>query len=103
MEGVMQLNEEHHMLLCRLCKSAVRPGPGIESHFRHEHQLKGKVLKEVKNYYEMMELANPKFAELQEDGSVAVELVDMLSGYSCAACITKLLLKVHDPEGNGLV
>jgi hypothetical protein len=86
MGGVMQLNEEHQMLLCWLCKSAVRPGPSIESHFRHEHQLKGKVLKEVKNYYETMELADPKFAELQEDGSVAVELVDMLSDYSCAAC-----------------
>jgi hypothetical protein len=33
-----------------------------------------------------MELADPKFAELPEDGSAAVELIDIFSGYSCAAC-----------------
>ncbi|KAM5527130.1 hypothetical protein FOXYSP1_20399 [Fusarium oxysporum f. sp. phaseoli] len=74
------------MLLCRLCKSAVRPGTSIESHFRHEHQLKGKVLKDIKDYYGSMELADLKFAELPQDGSVAVELLDIFSGYSCAAC-----------------
>jgi hypothetical protein len=60
--------------------------PGIELHFRHEHQLKGKVLKDIKDYYGSIELADPKFAELPEDGSVAVELLDIFSGYSCAAC-----------------
>ncbi|EXL90517.1 hypothetical protein NOF04DRAFT_20545 [Fusarium oxysporum II5] len=61
MESIVQLNQEHQMLLCRLCKTAVRPGAGIESHFRQEHQLKGRVLKDIKNYYGSMELADPKF------------------------------------------
>lgn len=70
----------------RLCKAAVRPGTSIESHFRHEYQLKGKVLKDIKDYYGVMELADPKLAELPESGSIAIELLDMPNGDSCAAC-----------------
>jgi hypothetical protein len=86
MEEVAQLNEEHQMLLYRLYKSAVRPGTRIKSHFQHEHQLKGKVLKDIKDYYRSIDLADPKFAELPQDGSIAIELLDILSSYSYAAC-----------------
>lgn len=74
------------MLLCRLCKAAVQPGAGIESHFRQEHQLKGIVLKDIKNYYGSMELADPKFAASSEDNSLAIELLTISDGFSCPTC-----------------
>ncbi|KAJ0119390.1 Uncharacterized protein HZ326_31822, partial [Fusarium oxysporum f. sp. albedinis] len=40
--------------------AAVRPGSSIELHFRRQHQLKGQVLKDIKNYYGTLELADPK-------------------------------------------
>jgi RNase P subunit RPR2 len=60
MEDCIHLNEKYQMLFCRLCKSAIRPGASIELHFRQVHQLKGKVLKDIKDCYGVMELADPK-------------------------------------------
>uniref|UniRef100_A0A0D2XRY5 Uncharacterized protein n=2 Tax=Fusarium oxysporum (strain Fo5176) TaxID=660025 RepID=A0A0D2XRY5_FUSOF len=40
-------------------KAAVRPGAGIESHFRFVHQLKAQVLKDIKDYFSTLELADP--------------------------------------------
>jgi hypothetical protein len=60
MEGDIELNEQYQMLLWRLCKAAIRPGAGIESHFRYQHQLKGKLLRDTRDYYSAMELAGPK-------------------------------------------
>jgi hypothetical protein len=45
------------MLFWRLCKAVVRPGAGIESHFRYQHQLKGELLKDIRGYYSVVELA----------------------------------------------
>jgi hypothetical protein len=85
-KGIVQLNERHRMLLCRLCKAAIRPGAGIKSHFRQEHQLKGKVLKDIKDYYGVMELAAPNLAALPEDNNLGIEQLAILDGYSCEAC-----------------
>ncbi|KAJ0357932.1 hypothetical protein COL26b_014517, partial [Colletotrichum chrysophilum] len=56
----IEINEEYRMLICCKCKAAVRPRRGIESYFRHEHQLKGDVLRDIKDYYSRMDLADPK-------------------------------------------
>jgi hypothetical protein len=86
MDDIAQLNEEHRMLICCDCRAAVRPGAGIESHFRHEHQITGQTLKDIKDYYSTMDLADPKLSQLPADGSAAIEPLDVLHGYSCAAC-----------------
>jgi hypothetical protein len=52
------------MLLWQLCKAAIRPGAGIESHFRYQHQLKGKLLRDIRDYCSAMELAIPKLFAL---------------------------------------
>jgi hypothetical protein len=62
MEDIIQLNQDYQILICRLCQAAVRPGSSIESHFRQKHQLKGQVLKDIKDYYGTLELADPKLA-----------------------------------------
>jgi hypothetical protein len=74
------------MLICCDYRAVVRPGAGIESHFRHEHQIIGQTLKDIKDYYSTMDLADLKLSQLPADGSAAIELLDVLYGYSCAAC-----------------
>ncbi|KAG7404443.1 putative AC transposase [Fusarium oxysporum f. sp. rapae] len=66
--------------------SAIRPGSSIELHFRRQHQLKGQVLKDIKDYYSTLELADPKLAATPEDGSQAIDQLTISHGYSCNAC-----------------
>ncbi|KAK1838380.1 hypothetical protein CCHR01_18996 [Colletotrichum chrysophilum] len=66
------------MLICCKCKAAVRPRRGIESHFRHEHQLKGDVLRDIKDYYSRMDLADPKCtAELDAEDAERLRRGDL--------------------------
>ncbi|KAI3572913.1 hypothetical protein IWW34DRAFT_837925 [Fusarium oxysporum f. sp. albedinis] len=86
MEDIIQLNQDYHILICRLCQAAVRPGSSIELHFRRQHQLKGQVLKDIKNYYGTLELADPKLTATPEDNSQAIQYLTISKGYSCNAC-----------------
>ncbi|KAK1659817.1 hypothetical protein BDP55DRAFT_536264, partial [Colletotrichum godetiae] len=86
MDSFVEINEKHRMLICRKCKAAIRPGSSIESHFRHEHQLKGEVLRDIKDYYSCSDLADPKVDALPGDGGSAIEQLDVLRGYRCSAC-----------------
>jgi hypothetical protein len=86
MEDIVQLNQDYQILICRLCQAAVRPGSSIESHFRRQHQLKGQVLKDIKDYYGTLELADPKLTATPEDNSQAIEYLTISKGYSCNAC-----------------
>lgn len=56
----------------------MRPGAGIESHFRHVHQLKGQVLKDITDYFNEMALSDPKSAPLPADNSPAMEQLHLL-------------------------
>ncbi|KAI3578614.1 hypothetical protein IWW34DRAFT_737753 [Fusarium oxysporum f. sp. albedinis] len=86
MEDIIQLNQDYQILICRLCQAAVRPGSSIETHFRQKHLLKGQVLKDIKDYYGTLELADPKLAATPEDNSEAIEQLVISHGYSCNAC-----------------
>lgn len=59
MDELVHLNEEHQILICQLCQAGVRPGVGIERHFRKEHELKGQVLQDIKDYFGTIELNDP--------------------------------------------
>ncbi|KAH7199034.1 uncharacterized protein B0J16DRAFT_360609 [Fusarium flagelliforme] len=45
--GVLYVLDEPRILICLLCKHAVRPGKGIEAHFRNMHKYTGNKLKAV--------------------------------------------------------
>jgi hypothetical protein len=79
-------SQDHQILICRLCQAAIRPGSSIKSHFRYVYQLKGQVLKDIKDYYSTLELADPKLAATPEDNSQAIEQLIISHGYSCNAC-----------------
>lgn len=46
-DEVLYINREHRVLICKLCRIAVVPGKGLESHLRHEHRIQGAVLREA--------------------------------------------------------
>jgi hypothetical protein len=79
MEDIIQLNQEYQILICRLRQAAIRPGAGIESHFRYVHQLKGQVLKDIKDYYGTLEVADPTLTATSEDNSQAIEHLAILA------------------------
>ncbi|KAG4282255.1 hypothetical protein FPRO04_13331 [Fusarium proliferatum] len=86
MEDIVHINQDYQVLICQLCQAAVRPGAGIESHFRFVHQLKGQVLRDIKDYFGTLELADPKFIAVPEDNSPVIEHLAISDGYSCCAC-----------------
>jgi hypothetical protein len=86
MEDIVQLNQDYHILICRLYQAAVQPSSSIKLHFQQQHQLKGQVLKDIKNYYNTLELANPKLTATPEDNNQAIQYLTISKGYSCNAC-----------------
>lgn len=86
MDKIVMINEEHNMLICRLCDNAVRPdNNGIEGHFR-THQVKGQMLKDIVNYHGTMQFNDPLTVALPPDGTRPVEKLRLLHGFSCAKC-----------------
>lgn len=69
MEAIVHLNQDYQLLICCLCKAAIRPGASIKSHFQSVYQLKGQVLKDIKDYYSTLELADPTLTLTPEDNS----------------------------------
>lgn len=73
MEDIIQLNQDYQVLICRQCQAAVWPGAGIELYFRRQYQLKGGVLKDIKDYFSTLELADPKIITVPEDNRPAIK------------------------------
>lgn len=85
MDELVHLNEAHQILICQLCQAGVRPGVGIERHFRKEHRLKGQVLQDIKDYFSTIELNDPVTVQIPTDGTAAIEKLKITKGYSCTS------------------
>ncbi len=72
MQRWVALNEEHQLLICLECETAVRSGKKIESHFRHAHKVKSDELREILSYFEHCELRDPMMPTLPADGSLPI-------------------------------
>ena len=95
MERWITLNEQHQVLICNECKAAVRPGKKIESHFRHEHCIKGYELTQILHHVEHQPLQDPMTAALPTDGSRPIPgLIVYEQGLSCNEC--RFLTTSHD-------
>lgn len=76
----------HKKLICRLCQTAVRPGNGVENHFRQLHKVKGQLLRSITDYCGRMELDDPVLGALPADGSAIVASLPVYTGFSCTQC-----------------
>ena len=79
--------ESHQVIICLECQTAVRPGTGYETHWRHRHQLHGDSLKVLLHYISALHIRDPRHVDLPSRGSRAIpELGTPLDGYSCPDC-----------------
>lgn len=46
-QDYIRLNEQYKVLICLPCRAGVRPGKGVEGHFRTAHRLTGDLLKQI--------------------------------------------------------
>ncbi|KAF6809228.1 hypothetical protein CPLU01_15535, partial [Colletotrichum plurivorum] len=84
-DKMVVVNEEHCILICKLCKAAVRPGKGIEGHFR-THWIKGTLLQELLRSVAGYPLEDPKVTELPNNGSRPVSELPIRLGLKCQQC-----------------
>lgn len=85
MEKLVELNEEHRLLICQLCSNAIRPGKSIEGHFR-AHRIKGSLLRDIVHYCSIMDLQDPLTIAVPTSRSKAVQSLPLLSGFRCTQC-----------------
>ncbi|KAH7202709.1 uncharacterized protein BKA55DRAFT_531412 [Fusarium redolens] len=48
--GILYVLDEPRILICLLCRHAVRPGRGIKAYFRNMHKYTGNKLKAVLSF-----------------------------------------------------
>ncbi|KAF4435120.1 restless-like transposase [Fusarium austroafricanum] len=85
-DGIAAILPEYPILVCLICKAAVRPDKGIGSHFRHTHCLKGEMLKAVYALHSGRTLRNPLHMPPRDKESRAISDLKVKHGYSCKAC-----------------
>jgi hypothetical protein len=85
-DGVLYVLDEPRILICLLCRHAVRPGRGIETHFRNTHKYTGDKLKAVLSFCDKQGFQDPTKVPLPANGSKAIPQLQKLGGFSCKYC-----------------
>jgi hypothetical protein len=85
-DNVLYVLDKPRVLICLLCRYAVRPGRGIERHFRNIHKFTGDKLETVLSFCDKQGLQDPITVPLPAHGSKAIPQLLKLGGYSCDYC-----------------
>ncbi|KAH7014622.1 uncharacterized protein B0I36DRAFT_398483 [Microdochium trichocladiopsis] len=100
-------SQEHRVLLCVSCRVGIRPDDGIRLHFWRTHRLKGDALGYIIDYsYAASPIANPYTVPVPADGSLSIDQLPVLNGFSCLECrfltTSRKLIRVHRSQsGHG--
>ncbi|KAF5975168.1 hypothetical protein FBULB1_7524 [Fusarium bulbicola] len=86
-DGLAAILPEYPILICLICKTAVRPGKGIESHYRNTHFLKGEMLKAVNALHSEWALQDPLYMSPRDKESRVIPDLKVKHGFSCKVCI----------------
>lgn len=89
LDNVLCIVTEHRILVCLVCRTAVRPEKVIECHFRGVHGKKGEVLKRILSFCAGWSFEDPSTVVLPWDGRSAIPELPIYSGYSCDECLFK--------------
>ena len=92
-DGLAAILPEYPILICLICKTAVRPGKSIENHFRHTHRLKGQTLKSINALHSEWTLQDPLHMSPRDKGSQIIPDLKVKHGYSCKVCIYMTISK----------
>jgi hypothetical protein len=85
-DGVLYMLDEPRILICLLCRYAIRPGRGIETHFRNKHKYTGDKIKGILYFCNKQGFQDPTKVLLPENGSKAIPQLPKLGGFSCDYC-----------------
>ncbi|KAH7459124.1 hypothetical protein FOMA001_g20247 [Fusarium oxysporum f. sp. matthiolae] len=85
-DRVLYVLDKPRILICLLCRYAVRPDRGIETHFRKIHKYTGDKLKAVLSFCNNQGFQDPTKVPLPENGSKAIPQLPKLGGFSCDYC-----------------
>ena len=77
----------YEVLLCLLCKNALKPKKGIEDHLRNSHQLKGEELRNILLQCATFLVQDPGLIPLPANGSRAISQLPVYGGYMCNYCV----------------
>src|SRR5277367_5813249 len=79
---------EHRVLICRLCKHALRPGNGTERHLRsvHKKTIDLPTRKALVNYATELHLVEPNHVPCPNRGSHPVKGLSVMDGWECDTC-----------------
>ena len=84
-KDIITVVEAHHMLVCKLCQQAVRPGDSVQQHFR-THKIKGQLLSDIAAYYGGQDFNDPIYGAQPADGSLPVAELPIFRGFCCMQC-----------------
>ena len=85
-DDYIQYVPEYQVLLCTHCKAAVKPGQGIENHFRSQHRLKGSLLRQIVDHCSALDIRDPDSISCPIDGSRPIVGLRRFDGFSCSRC-----------------
>ncbi|EWY79995.1 hypothetical protein FOYG_16934 [Fusarium oxysporum NRRL 32931] len=85
MDEYIKVDDEHRMLICQKCKTALRPDT-FAKHFRQIHKLTGSILQDIINHHIGRDVVDPVYSELPRDGSAVIRWLPVSRGFSCIKC-----------------
>ncbi|KAM5358751.1 hypothetical protein ACJA88_015294 [Fusarium oxysporum] len=97
-DGVLHVLDEPRILLCLLCKHAVRPGRGIETHFRNKHKYMGDKIKRILSFCDKQGFQDPTKVPLPKNGTKAIPQLPKLG--TIVAGVDPKIEKVAKKGGN---
>ncbi|KJZ70333.1 hypothetical protein HIM_10262 [Hirsutella minnesotensis 3608] len=77
---------EHRILLCLICRAGLKPGKGIETHFRRRHGQKGDTLRSILSFCSGRSFEDPESVVLPRNGSRPIPELRTYNGYRCSDC-----------------
>ncbi len=77
------------LLICTRCHTTLKPGKSIEKHFRKNHKLKGKELKDLLQHCFSFSPADPDDIPLPDDFSSRIPYLQVYKGFICGTCYFK--------------
>ncbi|KJZ69993.1 hypothetical protein HIM_10604 [Hirsutella minnesotensis 3608] len=89
LDNVLCIITEFRIIVCLLCRTAIRPEKGIERHFRSVHGEKGEALKRILLFCAGWSLQDPSTIALPSDGCSAIPELPIYNGYACDECLFK--------------
>lgn len=76
----------HQILVCSPCRSAVKPGAGVESHLRKVHRWTKDRLKEAVTWSSTLSLQDLHQVPLLSNSTAPLPGLTLLDGYRCQGC-----------------